>query len=111
VENEDGMSYSEKDGQVILTMSREDYNLLLKSVPLLDSLERMLQFMNRLNSGNPNYTPYQVEEKRGGKRKHLHVCNFPQHIPQQHGERWTCPECGSVMEYNAGECWWERVSL
>jgi ribosomal protein S27AE len=137
------MSYSEKDGQVILTMSREDYNLLLmmlgtataatmpdgvlKSVPLLiyptsedlalwnrgrrDSLERMLQFMNRLNSGNPNYTPYQVEEKRGGKRKHLHVCNFPQHIPQQHGERWTCPECGSVMEYNAGECWWERVSL
>jgi hypothetical protein len=21
--------------------------------------------MNRLNSGNPNYTPYQVEEKNG----------------------------------------------
>ena len=40
--------------------------------------------------------------------KRKHVCNFPQHIPQ-HGERWTCPECGNVMEYDAGEGWWERV--
>jgi hypothetical protein len=74
------VSYSEKDGSVILTMSREDYNLLLmmlgaattatvadgifKSFPIfVFPISQSLGLMNRLNSGNPNYTPYQVEKK------------------------------------------------
>ena len=65
------MSYSEKDGQVTLTMSREDYDFLLISLGLAtgeflranDHVDCMLGFMNRLNEGNPNYTPYQVAEK------------------------------------------------
>lgn len=68
------MSYSEQDGQVVLTMSREDYEVLLMALGSYTALhlarpwdlERVLAFVNRLNSGNPNYTPYQVEEKRDG---------------------------------------------
>lgn len=58
VESEDGlpMSYREENGQVVLTMSREDYERLLFD------LTAMLEFMNRLNQGNPQYTPYQVEK-------------------------------------------------
>lgn len=62
------MSYSEKDGQVILTMSREDYAdmlmvLKLRAVTsrLRENRENMKQLLNRLNEGNPHYTPYQVE--------------------------------------------------
>ena len=67
------MSYSEKDGQVILTMSREDYESLIFRLGMLAgiaakagglyglSLKHELAFCDRLNSGNPNYTPYQVE--------------------------------------------------
>ena len=70
------MSYSEENGQVVLTMSREDYLIVLRALgsftaPVAaysligekDGLNRMLDFMNRLNQGNPNYTPYQVGEK------------------------------------------------
>lgn len=65
------MGYSEKDGQVVLTMSREDYeNLLiwLRAATVAQSRsaadwDRILSFLNRLNQGNPNYTPYQVGEK------------------------------------------------
>jgi hypothetical protein len=72
------MSYSEKDGQVILTMSREDYDKLLMLVGLGTGivrrnsgmsaahsklLDHCTAFMNRLNQGNPHYTPYQVEAK------------------------------------------------
>jgi hypothetical protein len=86
------MSYREENGQVTLTMSREDYGRLLMmlgmgtglmlresrtlgNVPMsardlekrrddfLD-LAKTLEFMNRLNQGNPDYTPYQVEAKR-----------------------------------------------
>lgn len=28
------------------------------------SVKRMLSMLNRLNSGNPHYTPYQVEDAR-----------------------------------------------
>jgi hypothetical protein len=68
------LSYSEKDNQVILTMSREDYNKLLMTFALATmqgvkfrtdfprALENTLELMNRLNEGNPHYTPYQVEK-------------------------------------------------
>jgi hypothetical protein len=69
------VSYREEDGQVILTMSREDYNKLLMTFALATmrgiefrgefpkAVENTLSLMNRLNDGNPNYTPYQVEKK------------------------------------------------
>lgn len=69
------MSYREEDGQVILTMSREDYNRLLMTFALAtvrgiesraefpEAVENTLALLNRLNEGNPNYTPYQVEKK------------------------------------------------
>jgi hypothetical protein len=67
------MSYREENGQVVLTMSREDYERLLiifgmasarvQIRPGLFGLDTILGVMNRLNSGNPNYTPYQVADK------------------------------------------------
>jgi hypothetical protein len=66
------MSYREEDGKVVLTMSREDYELLvtlsgagiarLRVIPEFHT-EGCLMMLNRLNQGNPNYTPYQVAEK------------------------------------------------
>ena len=65
------MSYSEmKDGQVILTMSREDYDRLIFKLGIAAGyaikngadVNNALAFMNRLNEGNPNYTPYQVDK-------------------------------------------------
>lgn len=67
------MSYSESNGQVVLAMSREDYEMLLIVLgyatggAIKDAwtpASRMFELTNRLNSGNPNYTPYQVEEKK-----------------------------------------------
>ena len=66
------MSYSEQDGQVILTMSREDYDIVLMALGAFTALTwnkgkddgRMFVLLNRLNSGNPNYTPYQVEAEK-----------------------------------------------
>ena len=66
------MSYSEENGQVVLKMSREDYDSLLLWLGMAHGSQsrtaadwnRVLSFMNRLNSGNQHYTPYQVEEKK-----------------------------------------------
>jgi hypothetical protein len=63
------MSYREENGLVILSMSREDYDRLLSmfagasALALKDGLPigRTLELLNRLNEGNPNYTPYQVK--------------------------------------------------
>jgi hypothetical protein len=67
------MSYSEENGLVILSMSREDYErvLLLLGQATVESVRRhgrslfnlndILALLNRLNQGNPNYTPYQEE--------------------------------------------------
>lgn len=63
------MSYSESNNQVTLTMSREDYNLLQLLLKIgyvghgQDRLASGWEFMNRLNEGNPHYTPYQVPTK------------------------------------------------
>ena len=62
------MSFREENGQVVLAISREDYGLL--SIALGNAVGLALQgkgqlglsvlceFANRLNEGNPNYTPY-----------------------------------------------------
>jgi hypothetical protein len=64
------MAYSEKDGQVVLRMSREDYELLMSRVGAacnagLTTIPwhriHHFEFINRLNSGNPHYTPYKLE--------------------------------------------------
>ena len=73
------MSYSEEKGQVVLTMSREDYGIVMRAlgsftapitaVALMsnkdgDALDRVFELVDRLNSGNPNYRPYQTGEKK-----------------------------------------------
>jgi hypothetical protein len=68
------MSYSESNGQVILTMSREDYERVLMVLGTAAgaagigrgvlSMKAVFELTNRLNEGNPHYTPYQVEEKK-----------------------------------------------
>ena len=65
------MSYREENNSVILSMSREDYDFLLIGWGILigksffgGSPAYLIEFFNRLNSGNPNYTPYQVEGKQ-----------------------------------------------
>lgn len=65
------MSYSEENGLVVLRMTKEDYDRLLiilgtaeRALPVSWKVPMMPEFLNRLNEGNPNYTPYQVEEKK-----------------------------------------------
>ncbi len=66
------MSYREENDQVILTMSREDYDNLLTVFALATNwsmkecgkADGLRALMNRLNEGNPNYTPYQTGEKK-----------------------------------------------
>jgi hypothetical protein len=61
---------------VVLTLSREDYDLVLMMLGMATgycvkehsadperALNKALALMNRLNEGNPHYTPYQVEPK------------------------------------------------
>lgn len=63
------MSYSEQNGQVVLTLSVEDWQMLLIMLgSTLDNgiwrnRDAALEFLNRLNEGNPHYIPYQVETK------------------------------------------------
>ena len=63
--------YREENGQVILSMSKEDWD----RVSLVLDLTRRLRFneeplkgydelLDRLNSGNPHYTPYQTGESK-----------------------------------------------
>jgi hypothetical protein len=55
---------------VVLTLSREDYQKLMMALGFATSaflarpgeLEGILMLMNRLNAGNPHYTPYRVEK-------------------------------------------------
>ena len=62
------MSYSEQDGQVVLTMSREDFDLISDYLKTLATFRpgmwgRLRELLDRLNQGNPNYAPYQGGEK------------------------------------------------
>ena len=67
------MPYSEQDGQVVLTMSKGDYDFLMfnlgacvaaQKIHRGSILGRLQDMVDRLNSGNPNYTPYQVEPEK-----------------------------------------------
>lgn len=67
------MSYREENGQVVLTMSREDYVALLLRLGLAagwaakegaELFREHIKMLDRLNEGNPHYTPYQVEAKK-----------------------------------------------
>jgi len=58
--------YQASGDQVILTMTRADYNSLLFALGLAtggsfqapERAKALIELMNRLNQGNPNYTPY-----------------------------------------------------
>jgi hypothetical protein len=71
------MSYHEENGEVVLTMSKKDYESLIYRLGMYAgqllvrgggdfrlNMEEEFGLLNRLNSGNPHYTPYQVEEKK-----------------------------------------------
>lgn len=70
------MSYSEENDQVVLRMSVEDYERVLMICGIAAGLSvrtgRNLMFtesqiadlLNRLNEGNPNYTPYAAFAER-----------------------------------------------
>jgi hypothetical protein len=63
------MSYREENGQVILTMSREDYErvLMVFGAATAAFLSRsgdlgwVLSLLDRINEGNPHYRPYTVK--------------------------------------------------
>jgi hypothetical protein len=63
------VSYHEENGQVILTMSREDYNRLLQVFALATVIPTggvntaVVYLLDRLNEGNQDYTPYLVKAK------------------------------------------------
>ena len=66
------MAYSERGGLVVLELKREDYELLLfilgtalGHVRRQDQATfwRQIEFVNRLNEGNPHYQPYEVPGK------------------------------------------------
>jgi hypothetical protein len=73
------MSYREENGQVILTMSREDYEVVHRMLRSLVGCSIILaphnhfkvtaDFYNRLNFGNPDFTPYTLADAHtdGGK--------------------------------------------
>ena len=57
------MSYIEGDGDVILHLSHEDYKRLMYLLGVAtagcqNEQDWILDFLNRLNLGNPGYTPY-----------------------------------------------------
>ena len=61
------MSYREENGQVVLTMSRVDFEwllIILGSATANFGVNRITGLCDRLNEGNPNYTPYQVEKSQ-----------------------------------------------
>jgi hypothetical protein len=69
------VSYREEDGKVVLTMSREDWTHVLITFSYAagamgsagdeNSRHHLFLLLDRLNSGNPNYTPYRVDTRNG----------------------------------------------
>lgn len=57
-----------KDGDfVVLRMTREDYERLLMAMGysrgLFTDTRAFLLFVNRINEGNPSFSPYQLPER------------------------------------------------
>lgn len=67
------MAYSERDGQVVLTMSKADYSLLMLALGhlgrIMSPLFGWIELINRLNEGNPDYTPYRRKESDASSRR------------------------------------------
>jgi hypothetical protein len=64
--------YREEDGYVVLTMTRHDYEGLLLMLGWapgtmarehFGNLRAHIGLVNRLNAGNPNFTPYAAGEE------------------------------------------------
>ena len=66
------MSYREENGQVVLTLSRDDYDRLLLTLGAGSAgmikhgadLDSIFSFADRLNEGNPNYRPYKIGDEK-----------------------------------------------
>ena len=71
------MKYSTKADAIILEMSLEDYDLLLVMLGAAAGLAhqrgdevrfwRWIDFVNRMNAGNPNFTPYDIPDEYRAK--------------------------------------------
>lgn len=67
------MTYSEKGDQVVLEMSREDFQRLVLLTGFAAGVASRegdkktfwgwIDFANRLNATNPRYTPYEIPEE------------------------------------------------
>jgi hypothetical protein len=65
------VSYREENGQVIITMSPQDFDTLSMALGALMILrmenraevQRLFELVNRVHDGKPGFTPYQVGEK------------------------------------------------
>lgn len=62
------MSYREENGQVVLAMSHDDWTMVLMLLGAGAAGENILssrkaaELFNRLNEGNPNFTPYKLAD-------------------------------------------------
>ena len=62
------MSYREENGEVVLTMTPDDFQAILLALGGYTALvldrpnesKRMFELLNRLCEGSPRYTPYKV---------------------------------------------------
>jgi hypothetical protein len=67
------VSYREENGQVILALSRDDYQLVLMLLGAgvagerIVSWKRACELLNRLNEGNPHFTPYATSTQARGQ--------------------------------------------
>lgn len=68
--DEEQLGYSEKDGVVTLRMVRDDYSTILFALgfylsqqPSRGRLGQAIGLVNRINAGNPNFTPYGIPEE------------------------------------------------
>ncbi len=64
----------ETDGDVVLRMSQNDYNYILFALGYytgglmkdknVAGADNVIDLMNRINKGNPNYVPYSTKKRR-----------------------------------------------
>ena len=71
------MKYTEKGDRVTLEMTRDDFGRLLQMMGAAvgtasrndpDLAAAWLEFVNRLNDGNPNFAPYEIPKGKGDGR-------------------------------------------
>lgn len=60
------LGYSQEHGVVVLRLTPEDYSLLLVALGMAtgslvpEQMRTMLDLVNRINAGNPNFRPYEL---------------------------------------------------